>query len=124
VTLPPEPISAARARAFIYDRLSEHRLFYLIDRVRLVTSELVTNAIRHAETPFTVTLALTGGGVTLSVTDSSPEFPRALPFDALSDHGRGLVLVELLSADSGVHAAASGGAKAVWASFPVKKARA
>ena len=49
--------SAARARCFVGQRLIEHELQYLADDVQLVVSELATNALTHARTPFTVTLA-------------------------------------------------------------------
>ena len=117
VTLEPEPISAVKARAFVSHCLTEHRRFELIDPIRLVTSELVTNAILHAQTSITVTLALSDRGVLLTVTDSSPVVPRAMPFDAMSVGGRGLVLVDILSTDSGVLTDPTTGSKAVWASF-------
>jgi hypothetical protein len=118
-TLAPEPISAARARAFVVDRLIEHEIFSLVDPIRLVTSELVTNAILHARTSFTVTLALTSRGVLLTVTDESVRAPLPTPFDAMNAGGRGLVLVDLLSAGSGVLIDERAGSKSVWASFLV-----
>jgi len=119
-TFTPEPVSVVRARAFVCDRLTEHRLFALIDPVRLVTSELVTNAMRHAQTPITVTLALTDRMVLLTVTDGSLTLPEAIPFDAMSDGGRGLLLVDLLSTQSGVRTDAMAGTKSVWASFTLR----
>src|SRR4051794_1431454 len=102
VTLVPEPISAVRARAFVAHCLTEHRLFDLIDPIRLVTSELVTNAFLHAQTSITVTLAPSDRGVLLTVTDGSLAVPRAMPFDAMNVGGRGLILVDMLSTNSGV----------------------
>jgi hypothetical protein len=49
-------ISASRARDFVTRRLIEHRLLHLVDPVRLVASELATNALVHGQTAFTVTL--------------------------------------------------------------------
>ena len=120
ITLAPEPISAVRARAFVCDCLTEHRMFALIDPIRLVTSELVTNAMRHAQTPITVSLALTDRGVLLTVTDGSLTLPQAMPIDAMSDGGRGLLLVDLLSTQSGVRTDPMAGSKSVWASFSVR----
>jgi len=37
-------------------QLVDHRLAYLVDEVRLVASELATNAVVHAATEFTVVL--------------------------------------------------------------------
>jgi hypothetical protein len=54
-TFEASPICASRARDFVTRRLVEHRLLYLVDPVRLVASELATNALVHAQTAFTVT---------------------------------------------------------------------
>ena len=120
MTLAPESINAVRARAFVVGCLTEHRLFSLIDPLRLVTSELVTNAILHAHTSVTVTLEQADDRVVLTVTDGSLAAPRRMPFDPLSVDGRGLILVDLLSADSGVTTDSTGGTKSVWASFLVR----
>jgi anti-sigma regulatory factor (Ser/Thr protein kinase) len=45
--LPASPDSPAEARAFVVRLLVEHRLLYLVDDVRLVASELATNAVVH-----------------------------------------------------------------------------
>jgi hypothetical protein len=120
VTLAPEPISAVRARAFVCDRLTRHRLFALIDPIRLVTSELVTSAMRHAQTPIAVTLALTDRGVLLTITNGSLTLPQAMSSGAMSDGGRGLLLVDLLSTQSGVRTDTSAGTRSMWASFSVR----
>ena len=60
--LAPEPISAALARDFVYVHLVAHDLFPLVEDVRLVVSELATNAVAHAQTPFRVTLSSANGG--------------------------------------------------------------
>jgi hypothetical protein len=43
-TLAAHPMSPARARRFVVQHLVEHRLLLLLDPVRLVASELATNA--------------------------------------------------------------------------------
>ncbi len=55
--LEAESASASNARDFVCLHLDEHDLSHLVDDMRLVTSELATNALVHAHTPFTVTLA-------------------------------------------------------------------
>jgi hypothetical protein len=47
--------------------------------VRLVASELVTNAVVHARTPFTVTVVCTGNIVLIEVTDGSKVFRPVTP---------------------------------------------
>jgi len=54
--LPGEPASVGQTRDFICSRHLEHHLPYLVEDMRLVVSELATNATLHARTPFTVTL--------------------------------------------------------------------
>jgi anti-sigma regulatory factor (Ser/Thr protein kinase) len=55
-TLDATPISACEARAFVSGQLTAHRLVHFTESVRLVVSELATNALVHAHTPFSVTL--------------------------------------------------------------------
>ena len=55
--------------------LAENLLPGLIDEARLVTSELATNAVRHAQTPFAVSIERSNGDLTLSVRDWSPVLP-------------------------------------------------
>ena len=46
-----------RGRAFVSKHLVDHRLTFLVDTVRLVVSELATNALVHGQTAFVVTLS-------------------------------------------------------------------
>ncbi|MFK4148407.1 ATP-binding protein [Streptomyces sp. NPDC004065] len=65
---------------------------------QLVTSELVTNALRHAPGPGGLVLELSPDGAFLRITvrDSSPRPPRPLPQDARRVGGHGLHLVSRL----------------------------
>lgn len=71
------------------------------ERAVLVTSELMTNAVRHgAAGPVRLALDLRGDVLTLTVSDRTPYVPlpdAELP-DAYAESGRGLALVEALSA--------------------------
>jgi anti-sigma regulatory factor (Ser/Thr protein kinase) len=117
--LPAEVESVPRARHFVCTLLIEHRLLYLVDDVRLVVSELATNAIRHAQTPFTVTLEQVDQSVLLAVTDGSPDPPVRVATGRLDTSGRGLSIVDLVSGDWGVIRRPCG-AKSVWASFALR----
>src|SRR6476620_3723124 len=75
-SFPAEAGSAGRAREFVRDRLVEHDLRYLVDDVRLVASELATNATVHARTAFTIRLERLGGVVFLVVQDGSASPPH------------------------------------------------
>jgi anti-sigma regulatory factor (Ser/Thr protein kinase) len=119
--LAADAISAAKARAFVVQQLVEHRLLYLVDEIRLVASELATNAIVHARTAFTVILEGREDSVLLTVRDGSPTTP-AQPEDALDGMhvaGRGLLIVNLMSQTWGV-THEDGTAKSVWASFETR----
>ena len=116
--LPADPVSVAAARSFVRQHLGEHDLRSLVDDARLVVSELATNAIRHARTPFVVTLSRLDGSVTLSVSDGSQEAPTPTTALVLAEDGRGLWIVDHLSREWGVRMLADGG-KTAWASFAV-----
>ena len=116
VSLSAVPGNAARARDFVCAHLLLHDLPALVDDVRLVASELTTNAMEHAQTPFTLTLMREGHSVLLSVQDGSPGLPRLGTPDASAQRGRGLSIVDRLSSAWGVDVAADR-SKAVWARF-------
>lgn len=114
--LAAEAVSAAKARAFVREHLLAQGLPDLVEDVRLVVSELATNAMVHAQTPFVVTLERVEDSVILTVRDRSPSFPVQMSADVLDTSGRGLSIVDLVSRDWGV-TVAENGAKCVWASF-------
>src|SRR3712207_7228632 len=62
---PADPRSPARVRAFVAEHLLAHGRAHLVEPVRLVASELATNAILHSGTEFTVTLLEEHGTVML-----------------------------------------------------------
>jgi anti-sigma regulatory factor (Ser/Thr protein kinase) len=114
--LAAEPLSASRARDFIYEHLVAHGLLHLVEDVRLVTSELTTNAMVHARTPFVVTLSEMDGSVRLTIRDGSPTVPARVTPQVMDMSGRGLMLVEMLSEEWGARTDGDG-SKSVWASF-------
>jgi anti-sigma regulatory factor (Ser/Thr protein kinase) len=81
---------------------------------RLVVSELLSNACRHAGGPAELVLSLTGGTLRIEVLDGSPALPSPrMPHDASRPSGHGLHLVQRLSSAWGVTGRADG--KSVWA---------
>src|SRR6201999_546044 len=68
--------------------------------VLLTVSELVTNAVRHARTPFTLAVRLGERGVEVSVRDASRVPPRPRPPDLTGGGGFGWSLVRRLSSDA------------------------
>ena len=118
-TFEATPISASKARAFVSGHLVDHRLLHLVDPVRLVASELATNALLHARTAFSVTLAALGETVLLTVGDDSALVPVRRAALATDQTGRGLEIVNVVSLDWGMTHADGAGSKAVWASFAI-----
>lgn len=108
--------SASRARAFVAGHLLDHELAHLVDDIGLVVSELATNAMVHARTPFTVTLGADEDTVFLVVVDGSPDGPTLVVAGELDTSGRGVSIVQVLSRSWGVCEHTSGG-KSVWAEF-------
>lgn len=91
----------------------------LNDDVALVVSELATNAMVHAQTPFTVSLQVTQT-LLLTVADGSPAEPVLVAARVLDPGGRGLTIVALLSRDWGAYQHPDGG-KSVWAEFDLPR---
>jgi len=83
------------------------------DDVVLAVSELVTNAVRHGRGLPVLRLTSMTGGLRIEVADASPTPPRIRQPGA--DGGRGLRMVELLSAGWGVVRTDEG--KVVWCEF-------
>jgi len=115
----PEPVSALRARDFVCLHLVEHNLLYLIEDIRLVVSELATNAMVHARTPFTVILSASDGTVLLTIRDGSNSVPVGAVPQATDRRGGGFLLVEQLSHAWGANTDGAG-SKSVWASFNMR----
>lgn len=113
----PESVSGARRHtAQVLD--CWHAEVELSDAARLVVSELATNAVR-ARTPngFTLSLALSGRSLLVQVGDHDPRPPRPRTAGPDATGGRGLHLVDELSARWGYYPTAPRG-KVVWAELP------
>ena len=118
--LPGEPASVGQTRDFICSRHLEHHLPYLVEDMRLVVSELATNATLHARTPFTVTLDGLPDAVLLTVQDDSPAIPTTRTPSVMATGGRGLSIVDRVSRDWGVTTPGPQRPKTVWASFDLR----
>ncbi|MFJ4715291.1 ATP-binding protein [Streptomyces sp. NPDC088785] len=128
VTLPSDPASVPTARRYVSNVLTEWGMpgdCDAADTVRLIVSELVTNAVQHTrgQSPtFTVELELERDEhLRIGVTDSHPRYPRRLPAAVQQDNGRGMVIIRCLAAECGgrlsVCPTAEGG-KTVWIALP------
>ena len=112
--------SPQEARRFVAAHLESLGLHGLVDPVALVADELITNAILHANSPANLTLYLREGNLRLEVHDNSSVMPKPRRPSDHATSGRGLALVEGLSAAWGASPCDDGG-KVVWADFtPVR----
>ncbi|MBD0740426.1 ATP-binding protein [Streptomyces sp. CBMA29] len=84
----------------------------LLDDVALLTTEVVTNAIRHTRAACAVAVRWTGTRVRVEVTDVDPRRPSPREEAADAEDGRGLLLIASLSADWGCEEVPAG--KVVW----------
>lgn len=111
--LDPALTCARAARAFVTETLGTWGLQRLTDIAQLLTSELVTNAVRHARSEdVDVTMRHQDEAVRVEVHDTSSEHPVPKDVSPEAESGRGLHLVAALSKSWGVKPAESG--KAVW----------
>lgn len=112
--LPASPASARAARQWVSGLLDGWDLSEAADDLRLVVSELVSNAILHARTAVDVVLSIAEGVLELVVRDHNPRSPRprVRKADDAATTGRGLLLVDELSDDWGVAERMDG--KEVW----------
>jgi anti-sigma regulatory factor (Ser/Thr protein kinase) len=102
--LPPEPGSVAEARARVIEALAEHCEDGQLETLRLLVSELVTNAVRHGAHSEPVELhASWNSEVRVEVTDHGSGFtPRPRPGELDEPGGFGLFLVGRLADTWGV----------------------
>ena len=97
------------ARFHVRAALGFHGLGEYADDAEAITSELVTNVVQHVcgDGSETVGVILARAwnpeSVTVVVSDSSPEGPAMREAPADSERGRGLQIVEALSAHWGWH---------------------
>ncbi len=118
VRLPVDPSSVAAARRLASHYFRQWQLPELIDEAHLVISELVTNAIVASSASAVMVRAfvsLYDTKVRIEVWDEADGKPQAQPPSSDNDGGRGLILVEALSAQWGWYTPADLRGKFVWA---------
>lgn len=113
LTLPGEPASVTSARHHLATFLDQRGVDGdLRDTAELLVTEVVTNAVLHAQSEVTVRWSFTAASLLVEVTDLSPLMPTRREHDTDAVSGRGLELVEMLAEGYGVRAGEGG--KTVW----------
>ena len=97
-----QPEAVRRAREFVASNLREWECEPLIDTAVLLTSELVTNAILHAQTGPTVRIHLTPNNLRVEVVDRGAGMPSKRDASPTELSGRGLALVDAMASSWGV----------------------
>lgn len=118
LSLPMEAAKVRMARDFVRAKLATLGLKNgLADDIVVVTSELVTNAIKYAPSKAEVALFLRADAVRLEVRDDEPSSPVLAEQDDTGAMvgGRGLRIVTALGSRWGVEA--EDGGKSVWVEF-------
>jgi anti-sigma regulatory factor (Ser/Thr protein kinase) len=118
VRLATGPAAPAEARRRVRDAIRSWRVPVDLDAALLLTSELVTNAIRHEAgqgaqaVMLAIAIASSRGRLRVDVHDTSRSLPAVAEVPADAETGRGLLLVETLSDEWGFYRTPAG--KAVY----------
>jgi anti-sigma regulatory factor (Ser/Thr protein kinase) len=104
--VPSRPASFVEARRFVRDAAAPSASRQVLDDAMLLTSELVTNAVRHAghstEDPIEVTVSVDERSLRVTVRDRGPGFDPDDRHARSGEGGWGLDLVRRLSSRWGV----------------------
>lgn len=117
-TLECDRLAPRTARRVVCEFLSAHKLDALTDDAALLTSELVTNAVRHASGPIQVDAYLRASRLRLEVADDAPHVgPAPRRADLHDESGRGMELIEKMALRWGWDTV--GQRKVVWLELPI-----
>ena len=119
--LQAEAASVGHARRFVTDLLDGWGCEDAVDTVALLTSELATNAVLHARTPFAVVVSKDDSRIRVEVLDHSQVQPAQRHNTPLAATGRGVAIVARLSTAWGATSSDDlrGFSKGVWFTVPV-----
>jgi len=121
VTLPAVTHSVPTARRFVMAALADVDAAGASDDAVALVSELATNAVIHARTPYTVVVTRDGDTVRVGVHDRSAVVPRRRAYGLDATTGRGLRLMATVSSSWGIEAETGG--KVVWFEVPCEGSR-
>jgi serine/threonine-protein kinase RsbW len=121
LTLAATARAVGLARRATHEALVSWQAAHAEETATLLVSELVTNAVRHAETggsALVLRLETAGSWLRIEVHDADPRVPQPRTPDRLDGSGFGFVLIEALADNWGVREATTG--KAVWAELALR----
>ncbi|MFF1324941.1 MULTISPECIES: SpoIIE family protein phosphatase [Streptomyces] len=102
VELPAEASSVPAGRSFVVDNLTTWDCASAADDARLLVSEILTNAVQHAEGPLVLHLRRTTTELAIEISDLSPHLPQPRLAAQDDESGRGLILVDAVADSWGV----------------------
>jgi signal transduction histidine kinase len=108
-----DPVGVRRARRLAAAFARHEHVDAVSEALMLVTSELVSNALRYAHSMVTVTLTRHGPSVRVEVADDGEGLPHLDRPSATAPTGRGLLIIDGLASTWGSHPFGDG--KVVWA---------
>lgn len=111
----PAPQSIRAARRFVRGALADWGLPGIVSDAELVASEMATNALVHARSPFRLYLHRADDVVFLCLKDAGSGAVEAAAGHAQATHGRGVAIVDAVADRWGCDQLADG--KVVWAEF-------
>jgi anti-sigma regulatory factor (Ser/Thr protein kinase) len=110
--LPRSATAPAIARGFVTSTLAAWAVRDTFADVPLLASELVTNAVRHAEGEVGISLRLDHDCVRVAVSDTSDKLPVMRNLEDARNGGWGLHIVDRLASSWGLES--DGHSKTVW----------
>ena len=109
----PHAMSApGLARRFVTDYACAAHGRGQVDNATLLVSEAVTNAVLYGAPPVALSIDCTGDALTIRVGDASSNLPIVEHPKPDEDHGRGMLLIDMLADEWGTELTAKG--KEVW----------
>jgi DNA-binding NarL/FixJ family response regulator len=105
--------SPREAREFTRETLRRWELPGLVDDALVLVSEMVNNAVLHAQSACELCLSISPVALRIEVVDSGGGAPDPVPSSRTRTHGRGLHLIGAIAAAWGVQPTPEG--KIVWA---------